>query len=132
MSPLVDWRKLAGRVESVINQQWGERIRIVPMQVSEYSDATENDARPSCEVVAVFTTAQDMVVNLAGDHAGSPFRERIAVSNLAVSVRTRDVIGTDPQTGDIVLLLERNDERYEISRASPDATGRTAIALIRS
>ncbi|KRQ99274.1 head-tail joining protein [Bradyrhizobium valentinum] len=128
---LADWRTLAAQIDSVVNEQFGERVLITPMKASDYAAGVRDETRPLATVVAVYIMTDEQMSNLAGDHSGSPFRERMAVATLTLSVRTVDVQAADPRHGDRVTMLDRNNQTFEINRAYPDPTGRTVIEMIR-
>jgi hypothetical protein len=128
---MADWRALAAQVDSVVNEQFGERVLITPMKVSDYAAGVRDEARPQAMVVAVYSMTDEQVSNLSGDHSGASYRERLAVATLTLSVRTADVAAVDPRGGDHVTLLDRNNQTFEVNRVFAGATGRTAIEVIR-
>jgi len=126
---MIDWRLLASKADAAVNAQFGERIRIEPRSAGDYVPGAP-DLRQSVEVTGVEEMKHDQTMGLTGDHAGKPFRGRIAVNNIAVWVNTADVLTVDPKAGDVVVMLERNNQTFEINRVVRGADGRTMFSLI--
>lgn len=128
------WRTLAADADAVIDDQFGEAARLVPMRDGTYQGPGRDPDRQPVDVVGVFVTSGDQAIGLAGDHAGRPLTQRIAVGDLFFSVRASQLGAFDPRVGDRLVLLDadRKGEAFEISRVPPEATGRIKIALVRA
>lgn len=126
----VDWKELAARVDDAVDDQFGERARIVPVLGGSYAPA-QDASRAPVEVVGEFETLSDFAMNLAGDHSGQQFTQRVALGDFVFHVRTALIAAVRPAKGDIVELLDRGGERYEISRVAPGATSMTKLHMIR-
>ncbi|MDC7784772.1 hypothetical protein PQJ75_00705 [Rhodoplanes sp. TEM] len=128
---MADWRDLAAAVDAAVQRQFGERVRIVPRRVDGFDVPQPDPAREPFEVAGVLGTLNDMAMGLSGDHAGSPFRGRIALQNVALHVKLGDLAGKDVQLGDLVEPMDRPGESFEINRIVNEAAGFTMFSLLR-
>lgn len=125
-----DWRTLAGFVDDTVNEQFGERVLIVPRVSGDYIGDSRDQNRPEVETVGVYFADNNVTMNLMGDRSGTSFKERVALNNLNISVKDFDVAPAKVRVGDHVVLLDR-DLRFEIVKPPiTDGTGRSTLALV--
>lgn len=104
------------------------------MRADTYQGSARDPDRQPVEVVGILVTSGDQAIGLAGDRAGSPLAERIAVGDVIFSVTTSQLGAFDPRKGDRIELLDplRGGEALEINRVPPAATGRVRLALVKA
>lgn len=121
----INWLAQAQQVDDLCDEQWGERVRIVPQsQPDEYSAGTADPDRPAEEVVGIFERPEAGTSNTAGGNR--------AQSDFTLSVQDRNLPDYELRDGDKVEFLdaERAGTWMQIAWLDPGATGRTLIHLL--
>lgn len=128
---MVAWRTLAAQVDAAVNEQFGERVRLVPMRREGYAPSVFDPSRQAIEVVGVFNTQDDRAMSLTGDHSGQQLRSRASLGVVRLHVPTPAIADFNVLDGDRVIMLERDGDEYEITRFVHQATDTTLLELVR-
>jgi hypothetical protein len=128
---MTDWRSLAQLVDQLIDDQWGERVEIVPWVVGSYAAGNIDATRAVAAAVGVVFFADDEVASLGGRATG--FSSQMVTADVRVSLAQAAVTTSNAREGDRLRMLERTDpdDVFEISRILPDGTGRAMLHLVR-
>lgn len=128
---MANWRALQEQLDTAVSGVFGERVRLLPMRAGGYAPRVPDPARAPLEVTGEFETLGDRAMSLMADRSGMPFQTRVAVGDIRLWVETRFVSAFDVKKGDLVEMLERSGEIYEVDRVVHTATNITLIVLIR-
>lgn len=118
------WARLAQAVDTTVNRQWSERIRIVPWAATDYSAGEPDTLRPTVEAVGELFFEQSTT-------EPAPREARMVVTDITLSIQVAALRDCDPQQGDHVIALDRG-ENFEVSYVTNDGTGRAVIHLLRA
>lgn len=113
----------ARAADAVQSRVFGEPVRIEPRATHRNHGATGADnARPARTVTGVFTKAPDSEP-LEGSRRGADGRGTTRFSGMEtqlwLAAETRAGLGYDPKDGDAIVLTDRANERWTITKAGP-------------
>jgi hypothetical protein len=107
------WRQLFADMDRHQDGVWGETIRLLPWNASEFDDGAPDMTRPVMTVAGILDLPAERIVpgGATAERVGASFGTRVVSAPVTLSI-----------DGDIVrtMRLRANDRVHAIDRRSPD------------
>lgn len=125
------WQDRLTRVRKSLDTNWGDEVRAIPRETSQYSGSIDDASRPQFDFIGLLLIGEGKSSNLDGGLRSS-WRARIPTGQAELRVDVSVYPAAEAlREGDHIVATNRDGALFEINRIDPDQRNRLVFVLTR-